>query len=464
MRLLNCHYLTSKLYYLVLLFCFNIQFVSAQKPRIYISDWAFTDLRGIKNIAYNYSYDKVEDLYLLDTVIYDQLVKKIPSSKLGYVLKYCMPENRPKAFLAIDNFEIEKAKMYFLCSFTYQKQDYVIVELPAAENQQLPPELRPANDLYFIAGEYFMYDGYNVGGKKQYKDSFIKSRDKQTEDFISFYKAAEARGMIDSTLYFKNTIPAPPITRDEAVAKLNGHLGILAIEKNTQNLLDQMKRNEEQAARQKKVDSLNVVIENEIKIFKEQNQAWLDLYNQGKTSDLLENAGTWKTITITSNSTKPRGENDIRGPANLYFIENNKLRFNKDYSKGGLNIIGDVSIYVRDEDPTNFLWESRDLNESFTQHIIPGGGDPNVFISTEKNGTLFWDLSNTPLAHFIPKITEYKNEAMADQLRLQVFGPLQLVAIVMKTKHYQNMMFAPANTYDLYERISQLQKVRDNLR
>lgn len=450
---------------IVFLFLFPIsRFSSAQKPRIYIPDWAFTDLRSIKNIAYNYSYDKVDDLFLLDTVIYDQLAKKIPASKLGYVLKYCMPENRPKAYLAVSNFEIEKAKMYFLCSFAYQKEEYVIVELPAAENQQLPSELCPANDLYFIAGEYFMYDGYNVSGKKQYSNSFIKSRDKQTNYFLSFYKTAESRGMIDTTLYFKNIIPAPSITRPEAIAFLNSHMGILAIEKNTQQLFEQLKRNEEQAARQKKVDSINAILENVVVEFKRINQQWLDLYNQGKASDILVNAGTWNTIPITSNDTKPRGENDIRGPANLYFIENNRLRFFKEYSKGGINIIGDVSIFVRDEDPTDFLWQSRDLNESFTQHVVPAGGDPNLFISDEKNGTLFWDLSNTPLSRFIPKITEYKNEAMADQFKVQAFGPLQLVSIVMKTKHYQNMMFAPQATFDLYERISQLQKSRDNLK
>lgn len=455
-------FIVRSLCFFIISFCIS-NFTSAQKPRIYIPDHIFTDLHTTTNIVYDYSSDKVSDLYIFDTAIYDQIAKKIPASQLSYVLRYCTAENRPAAYKTVDNYEIEKAKMYFLCSFTYKDQDFVIVELPAAENQQLPPQLRPASDIYFIAGEYFMYDSYNVGGKKQYSNSIMKSREKQENYFMSFLKDADTRGMIDSTLYFKTTVPAPAVTRNDALAYFNAHLGALAIDKQTQDMYDQVERNKQQAIIQKKKDSLTVVINSTVELFKIANQPWLDMYNQGKASDILVNAGMWRTIIIRSDATKPRAAGDIRGPANLYFSETNHLRFFKDYTKGGLNIIGEVGIFVRDEDPSDMLWESRNLSENFNQHVVPGGGDPNLFISDEKHGTLFWDLSNTPLSGFIPKITEYKDEAMADQFTMQTLGSLQLVVITMKTKHYDNMMFAPDNTFDLYEQIAQLKKIRDNL-
>ncbi|MBS1510040.1 MAG: hypothetical protein JST86_04315 [Bacteroidetes bacterium] len=440
--------------------CLHVYCV-AQKPRVYIGyPFTVTNLNSDKVFSGSgYATDTGVIVDMRAPVIYDQFKKMFPASKLSYILKYSLRENWPVALTQVSDWKtLEEGSFYYVCEFTYRGEYFTLIEMPAAENQKLPAALRPATDIYLVAGAYLYYNTGHWTDKKNVKKL----------DYLNAFKQqVKNRGWVDSTLYFTSTIPVAAVTRADMEAQYAAHQEILAVEANTKKLNDAMdyleKQKREAAEKQHKTDSINTIINSLMAEMKALNEPLLNLYRQGKTDELLIAARTWKTKSFNSNETRPRPANDLRGPVTLHFLESNVLSFSTNYSKGGLDMTGSVTIYVRDEEPANINFGSRTLNESFMQRISKAAAASNKYISAgDKHGVLMWDLSGTPLAaSFNDKIKDYKNEAMCDEFTVGLTADNNIVYLSMPTQHFTAMTFMQAEVFELAVRIAALTKTRD---
>lgn len=247
------------------LLLFTILFVvataTAQKPQIFFQPYCIKILTNPGKGKVYSGYDENNKLYydtsvvgynrsLADTFAYNQLLKKLPKAKADYVYYYSQPQNWPAGLVSFFKNHNEDDILYFLnykviaYYFTgYEQFEYnapkgyfqnhsntrlpsvsvtQLVEIPAAENAQLPDSMRPLNDIYLPMGCYPQMTEENwmnlgITGEKK-----IKKANQKLNDFI---KRNNER--VDTSLYFKTIVPVKELTPEMLLKNHNQYTRFL---------------------------------------------------------------------------------------------------------------------------------------------------------------------------------------------------------------------------------------------
>lgn len=241
----------------LLLIVFVINIANSQKPRVYISEIYDTNILR-DSATYDYNGNTLKFVFLYNPEIYDQLVKKIPADKLDYVIKYSQRKNYPIGLRTIDYWNDAALKPAYIYFVTYLKLDgkvLALLEMPAAENKNMPQNMRPATDIYFLTTDFWTNPNYDISGKKQYAKSIVSQNEKLADEFKAFIDKL-GDGMIDPSLYFKTTASVPALSKADYLKQFEVAQGIAAVKDKASEEAYILEKQRKEADKQRRIDSI----------------------------------------------------------------------------------------------------------------------------------------------------------------------------------------------------------------
>ena len=441
MRNIFWKYLLYSIFSIGQLVICQTSFSQLYKPRVYLIDAGmnatlYTTYQQFSSEGDGYDYK----FTLADEEIYDQLAKQIPPAKLDYVIAYSQRNNYPPDMqkpgvansLTIQN----NAVLYYMARFKHRMGDFIVVEFPAAENANNPglsEDQRPKTDIYFVIDNHFIKD--SIRGKQyitknyhSYSKAEKKAQQELINNFDAFYNNTDK--FIDTTLYFKTTVPVPHYTREQYIT----HQATPSAE------------NEAKVALQNEREQLTNEI---IKIEKN----LIELYNQKQFAELLTSFPIWECMHIDLDTKKERPKGDLRGPIPMLM----NIRANLHFTKGGngVDMLADEIISAQED------YGSKKAQEFFTtvQHfsIEPGN---NVLKNGDYKNTpksFANNFDNPPYDYFKPVVLKVKDDFVVSSFTIEKRNE-HAIFLIFKTEHFNTVEFYPEKISALNSRLLTVEK------
>ncbi len=400
----------KKLMGILLFFLLNAQISFAQKPRVWIADIAKTNILS-DEVSIGYNGETMPLVFLYNPEIYDQLVKKIPADKLDYIIKYSRRENYPAGLRSFSyswhNEALKSLYFYFVTYLELKGKTFALLEMPAAENSKMPEALRPQNDIYILAYYFSTNPNYDVGGKKQYKHSIVSQNEKLANEFVAF-RDKYANGMIDATLYFKNTVPVSAVTKADYVKDYEAALAIVAKKDKAAEEAYVLRKQQKEAEIKRQIDSLKALKAAVLKNIEFLSASLISDYNAGNFAGALTRFEYWKIPAISQ-------EMEIEAPGVLNkeirrFTVTSQIHFSA--RPGGVSLV--------DETKFSATMNTNIGRETHTETFLHGEnfiqkGNTNVF-NNEKGDRYLEDafvgnnqFTQDPWNYFAEYISKYNN-------------------------------------------------------
>lgn len=317
----------------------NARTTFAQKPRVWIADIVKTNILS-DEVSIGYNRETMPLVFLYNPEIYDQLVKKIPTDKLDYVIKYSRRENYPAGLRSVSYWDDKALKhlyFYFVTYIELKGKTFALLEMPAAENSKMPEAFRPQNDIYILAYSFWTNPNYDVSGKKQYKRSIVSQNEKLDNEFIAF-RDKYANGMVDATLFFKNTVPVPAVSKADYVKDYEAALAVVAKKDKAAEDAYVLSKQQKEADKQRRIDSLKTEKAKVLAIIAAMSKTMNDDLAAGNLTAALTRYRYWKIPIIFKDIEIQRA--GILNNEHRYYSVSSKIEFVA--KPGGVDLIDET--------------------------------------------------------------------------------------------------------------------------
>lgn len=400
----------KKLLPVIIIFSVTANISIAQKPRLYISDIARTNILR-DDVTYGYSGDNIQYVFLYNPEIYNQLVQKIPADKLDYLIKYSQRENYPAGLRTINNWDDEALKpayFYFVTYLELNGKTFTLLEMPAAENKNMPEALRPQTDIYFLTSYFWTNPNFDVSGKKQYSKSIVNQNEKLANEFNAFVKQ-HGNGMIDGALYFKTILPVPALSKADYVRQYEAAQAIVAKKDKEADDVTALERQRREADRKRRIDSLKIEKAIVLKNIEALSKSMTDDYDAGKFASALTRFRYWKIPVISKDIEIER--TGILNNEHRRFTVTSRIEFVA--KPGGVDLVDETKFSATMN--TNIGLETHDETFLHGEGFIQQKADPRIF-NNSKGDHYYEDgvvgnnqFSQEPWNYFAEYISSYNN-------------------------------------------------------
>lgn len=299
---------------------------------------------------------------LADTFAFNQLLIKLPKSKADYVYYYSQPKNWPAGlvsyfrnhdaekvawflnnyavayyFTGYEQFEYNAPRGYFQ-NFSNTKIPSVIIthliEIPAAENTNLPDSMKLTTDIYLPYRAYPIMDNDDWALLGITSEKKIKKAGHELAEFIK-----SSKEKVDTALYFKTTTPVKELTADMLLQQHHQYTSYLH-SVYAGFMTDLLAKNK------KEIDKLNEglqayknLLSQAIDAYRD-NCAWLMKAYNNKEYDKILLFSKWKVgFKFTGNSSAGINGPHLYGNADhtlVFETKNDKLRMNSHVVTSGI--------------------------------------------------------------------------------------------------------------------------------
>ncbi|GAB2823969.1 hypothetical protein [Ferruginibacter profundus] len=431
---------------------------SAQKPRVYISDILKTNI-VYNDVAIGYNGEKIPLVFLYNPVMYNQLVKKIPADKIDYVIKYSQRQNYPAGLQTIEYYNDEALKpayLYFVTWLQLNGNMIALIEMPAAENKKMPEALRPQNDIYFLASSFWTNPNFDVGGKKQYSRKIVKENETLGNAFKEFEKKL-GDGMIDGTLYFKNTVPVPAVPQKDYVQQFEAAQAIAA-KKDKEAAADYtLKKQRKSEDQQRRIDSLKAekakVLEKIAAMSKQINE---DLA-AGNITSLLTRYRYWKIPAISKDIEIKR--EGILNNEHRYYTVTSRIEF----------VVKPGTVDLIDETVFSATMNTGKMQETNKETFLHGESfirAAKTYVFNNARGSRYYEDGTTgsnqffrePWNYFLEYVNQYNNIPVVPSfeiINVNVEDEVHSVGVRMKMPEGNGfVVYTPVDIYNEMDKVA----------
>ena len=418
-----------------------------QKIRIFGTSIEKTNLLS-DDIIYNFSGDKEKNFTLYHPDIIKQLVKVIPPSKWDFFMEYSQRKHYPAEFKNFSNYELSLLTMYFVCEFSFNNRDYSIIEVPAAENKNLPPGSKPETDIYFVSNYYGLMDESGMSNKQKNKESHYQKLVKLKTEFNAAKKLMEGK-YVDSTLFFRTILSLPIRPQEYYAQKYQDVLKADDVRQKAELDAYHKKKNQEEAEKQARIQKKQDEIANYTQQLMALNKPLLEAYQSGNIKELLTHYRYWSGTPIDIDDEMPRVSGQLNDPP--HYTYHQKSRFEFISKLGSFDLICNTNLRCM---ITSQAYNTRQENFIITETFVPTK-DSKIFVN-EKFGSdgvyTNEQFYKEPWNYFAKYFKENVNEVVASEFKIMVVN--DIVTLYFKSKQFDNgRYFWPEDMYELLAKI-----------
>ena len=431
--------------------------VMGQKQRIYHPDIYYTNIQS-NDFKNQFSSATVKNFSLFHPDILSQLQKVIPPSKWDYFLEFSQRENYPAHFKIFSDYELGLLTMYHLCEFSFNKLDFSIIEVPAAENKHLPEGLRPATDIYFVCNYYSLMDESGMSNKQKNKESHYQKKVKLRTEFNAALKLKEGK-FLDTNLYFKTIVNLPNRSREYYAQKYQDALKAADNREKADLAAYQEMKNRGETEKQARIQKKKDEIANYTREILALNKPLLEAYQAGNDQEVLMHYRYWSGSSIQYEDVMPKISGQLNEPPHYSYYQKSRFQF---YSKPdsfdlicNTNLRCMISSQFFNTRQENFI-----ITESFQitkdPHVFrnPNYGKDGVYTNNE--------FYQEPWNYFAKYITENVNEVVASEFKIVVVD--NIVTLQFKSKDFkEGRNYWPEEIFELIAKVRDAQHVIENI-